>query len=172
MTTTDIRWRHDRLATADEVHNTCNELIGYFMHSPVLMPDVVLQAEQRPGSVDQPPELDQAEDPAAKLVDNLHHLYKRARVRCRRFPNKPGRAYALPIPESALPGLPGTLGEYDQALTLTRALSAPVGWDNADRSPYRPYSFPRSALLPRSRRRWPRASRPGNHPISRPPSSD
>jgi hypothetical protein len=147
MTTTDIRWRHNHLATADEVHNLCNELIGYFMHGPVLMPVVVLQAEQPPGSEDQPPELDQAEDPAAKLVDNLHHLYKRARVRCRRFPNKPGRAYALPIPESALPGLPGTLGEYDQALTLTRALSAPVGWDNADRSPYRPYSFPRSALL-------------------------
>ncbi len=28
-----------------------------------------------------------------------------------------------------------------------RALSTPNGWDNAARSPYRPYSFPRSALL-------------------------
>jgi hypothetical protein len=147
MTTAEVERQHDQLATADEVHNLCNELIRHFMRGPVLMPIVVLQAERPPDSSRLPPESGQAQDPVANLVDNLHHIYKSGRVRCRRFPNKPGRRYAPPLPESSLPSPAGTLGEYDQTLTLVRALSTPIGWDNADRSPYRPYSFPRSALL-------------------------
>ena len=47
------------------------------------------------------------------------------------------------------PGLTETSREYDEALALVRTLATPTGWDrdNFNRSPYRPYSFPRSALL-------------------------
>jgi hypothetical protein len=137
----------DHLATADEVLNLCNELIGHFMHGPVLMPIVVLQAEQVP---EMPGELavldsgERSEDEVAALVAKLHGIYKKARVRCRKYPDW---RYAQSVPKSPLPALDGTLGEYGEALTLVRALATPAGWDNADRSPYRRYSFPRSALL-------------------------
>ncbi|HEY6786586.1 MAG TPA: ABC transporter substrate-binding protein [Trebonia sp.] len=65
-------------------------------------------------------------------------------MRCRKYPDW---RYAQSVPKSPLPALDGTLGEYGEALTLVRALATPAGWDNADRSPYRRYSFPRSALL-------------------------
>lgn len=140
----------DHQVTVYEMLNLCNELTGHFAHGPVLMPIVVLQAKQVPERPGQPPvpgagEL--TEDTGAKLVDELHDLYKKGRVRCRRFPNAPDRRYAPPVPESPLRTLDGTLAEYGGALQLVRALATPAGWDNADRSPYRPYSFPRSALL-------------------------
>jgi hypothetical protein len=150
MRNTEIEWRQNHLATADEVLNLCNELTEHFTHGPVLMPIVVLQAEQPPETPGQPPVSGPAElagDPVATLVDYLHDIYKRGRVRCRRFPNQPGRRYAPSVPQSPLPRLVETLGEYDDALTLARALATPTGWDNAGRSPYRSYSFPRSALL-------------------------
>ena len=127
----DIQAEHEDLATADDVLSLCNELIGQFAHGPVLMPIVVLEGE----------------DAVNRLVEKLHSIYKRARVRCRRYPNALEKKYAPPVPESPLPGLGPTLAEYGEALTLVRALAMPAGWDNADRSPYRPFSFPRSALL-------------------------
>ncbi|HEX3964578.1 MAG TPA: hypothetical protein VHZ03_49355 [Trebonia sp.] len=142
--------QHDRLdhrATADEVLNLCNELIGHFMHGPVLMPIVVLQAEQMPEMPAEPAILasgERPEDAVAALVAKLHGIYKKARVRCRKYPDW---RYAQSVAKSPLPALDGTLGEYGEALTLVRALATPAGWDNADRSPYRRYSFPRSALL-------------------------
>jgi hypothetical protein len=136
----------DHLATADEVLNLCNELIGHFMHGPVLMPIVVIQAEQVPEMPGELAVLDSGErsEDVADLVAKLHGIYKKARVRCRKYPDW---RYAQSVPKSPLPALDGTLGEYGEALTLVRALATPTGWDNADRSPYRRYSFPRSALL-------------------------
>jgi hypothetical protein len=140
----------DHLATADEVLTMCNGLTERFAHGPVLMPIVVLQADQardRPSPSPAPDREESAEEASALLVDELHDHYKDRRVLCRRYPNKPDQRYAPLVPESPLPSLTGTLDEYDEALKLVRALATPRDWDNAGRSRYRRYPFPRSALL-------------------------
>src|SRR5580700_611027 len=147
MRPTETEQRPDETATAHDVLNLCNELTRDFAHGPVLMPIVVLQGDEPPDisqQLPQPRRSGPAHDPVAGLVDRLHDTYK-GRVRCRRFPDK--RGYPPPVPESPLPVQAGMLAEYDQALTLVRALATPKGWDNAEGWPYRPYSFPRSALL-------------------------
>ncbi|HEY6790015.1 MAG TPA: hypothetical protein VI365_22165, partial [Trebonia sp.] len=93
----------DHLATADEVLNLCNELIGHFMHGPVLMPIVVLQAEQMPEMPGEPAVLDsgeRSEEAVAALVAKLHSIYKKARVRCRKYPDW---RYAQSVPKSPRP---------------------------------------------------------------------
>jgi hypothetical protein len=137
-------------ATADEVLTMCNGLAERFAHGPVLMPIVLLQvasARDKPGSSPAPEPEESTEEAAFQLVDELHSRYKDRRLLCRRFPNKPDQRYAPLVPESPLPGLTGTLGEYDEALALVRTLATPQAWDNVGRSRYRRYSFPRSALL-------------------------
>lgn len=144
MSTADLdNSRHNQPVTAFGVLELCTELTDGFTRGPVLMPIVVLQAERR--TVSEPAR--SSRDPAATLVDDLYRAYMAGRVRCRRLPNKQDRRFRPSVPKSPLPRLDDTLGEYDDAFTLVRALSTRDDWDNARSSPYRPYSFPRSELL-------------------------
>lgn len=78
------------------------------------------------------------------IVAEIAKIYAHGRMLCRTFPDGPDSLRSLPRP---LPHPEGHLGSYEDATAMVRALASSQGWENYERSQYRPYSFPRSALL-------------------------
>jgi hypothetical protein len=143
-----IRWpmvgqRERHLPAADDVLQLCTKLTDRFRGSSAFMPIVVLQAEQPPDEhgtarpAAPPPGTLEAKR-VATLVSDLHAIYAAGRLLCQK----------LPVPgDQPRPRPDDPLREYDAALAIVRTLSSADAWDNAGRSRYRRYSFPRSELL-------------------------
>lgn len=172
MTARSVEWpdRPQHTQAMDDVMNLFEgQIMPRFRAQPEPMPIVVLRsAEDRDTRSSA-----QADPPATlvtQIVEVLHRVYRDGRILCKRLPEEyvetidrhrvsGGQCQEISCAGgknagNALEGHEETVRQslvspegYGHAIAMVRGLSVSAAWDNAWRSQYKPYAFPRSRML-------------------------
>lgn len=131
----------------DEVLNLFEgQIMPRFRSQPEPIPIVVLRATEGRDTKSSA-QADPPETLVTQIVEVLHRVYRDGRILCKRLPEdyvdttdrhqaSGGQGQDSDNPES-----------YGHAIARVRELSVSAAWDNAWRSQYKPYAFPRSRML-------------------------
>jgi ABC-type branched-subunit amino acid transport system substrate-binding protein len=159
-----LRPRHTQAMDA-VLHLYEDLIIPRFRSQRAPMPIVVLRTEEDCDSRPLPLSSDAPETLVTEIVEVLHRVYRDGRVLCKLLPEgycetdeRRRSAGSVMTPARAPRRDPGTgegageessvnPGEYGSAIAKVRDLSVSAAWENAWRSQYKPYAFPRSRML-------------------------
>jgi ABC-type branched-subunit amino acid transport system substrate-binding protein len=138
-----LRARHTQAMDA-VLHLYEDLIIPRFRSQRAPMPIVVLRTEGNCDSRSLPLSSDAPETLVTEVVEVLHRVYRDGRALCKLLPE----GYCETDERRGSGGDPGKGdGEYGSAIAAVRDLSVSAAWENAWRSQYKPYAFPRSRLL-------------------------
>jgi ABC-type branched-subunit amino acid transport system substrate-binding protein len=159
-----LRARHTQAMDA-VLHLYEDLIIPRFRSQRAPMPIVVLRTEGNCDSQPLPLSSDTPETLVTEIVEVLHRVYREGRALCKLLPEgycetdeRRGPRGSAVTPATAPRRDPGigegtgkessvNPGEYGTAIAKVRDLSVSTAWENAWRSQYKPYAFPRSRML-------------------------
>lgn len=134
-----------RSAAMDDVLRLCANVTSRFEDSRAPMPILVFDvADSGPAPTPASPGTDPGYQRLTGILRMTARIYGEGGLLCKQLPDaaNPERP-----PNPIAPLVPDDLKKYGEALDLVRLLATSRLWTNWDDSQYRPYAFPRSAML-------------------------